>query len=162
MDKKDNNRNPITTSSMNIEKDSLSAEVPEQFQSVFLKAQSYIDRYFNNRNSNAKEGMIEISGERYLLLRADTLALDFFDSVHPEISHLDAENAEKSKGRRGFLRLHNRLLCVLCLSQRTLRPIFMFLAGYSRSLSGGRTPVASFATIKCPDASSVMTPMDHS
>lgn len=87
MGKKDNSSNTIASSYITtepdyIEKDLLSAEIPDQLHSIFSKAQIYINRYFNNRKENAKEGMISISGERYLLLRADTLALDFFDSVH--------------------------------------------------------------------------------
>lgn len=87
MGKKDNSSNTIASSYITtepdyIEKDLLSAEIPEQLHSIFSKAQIYINRYFNNRKENAKEGMISISGERYLLLRADTLALEFFDSVH--------------------------------------------------------------------------------
>jgi len=75
-----------TQTSTNIEQEtmkmsSLSAKVAEPFQSMFFKAQVYIDLYFNNRQENAQKGKIEISGERYLMLRADTLALDFFDQT---------------------------------------------------------------------------------
>lgn len=83
MEKKDNGKNSIKSSSIitepdYIKKDLLSAEIPEQFHSIFSKAQIYINRYFNSRKENAKEGMISISGERYLLLRADTLAYGIF------------------------------------------------------------------------------------
>jgi len=87
MEKKNKNHLIDKSTSSNIEPEtaelsSLSAEVPEPFQSIFLKAQVYIDRYFKNRRENAQEGTIEISGERYLLMRADTLALDLFDTVY--------------------------------------------------------------------------------
>lgn len=95
MEKKNRDHLLDETTSSNIEPEtaelsSLSAEVPEPFQSIFLEAQVYIDRYFNNRREHAHEGVIEISGERYLLLRADTLALDFFDTVY----HIYGANEE--------------------------------------------------------------------
>ncbi|RLB03875.1 MAG: hypothetical protein DRG50_09670, partial [Deltaproteobacteria bacterium] len=55
--------------------------VPEQFQQVFIKAQEYVSRYFQNYKDNPKHGTIEISGERYILVRAASMSMEFFDLV---------------------------------------------------------------------------------
>ena len=55
--------------------------VPEPLTSVFLNAQEYVERYFQNRDENPEKGLIEISGERYILVRAASMSKEFFDLV---------------------------------------------------------------------------------
>jgi PAS domain S-box-containing protein len=55
--------------------------VPEPLASVFLNAQEYVERYFQNRDENPERGLIEISGERYILVRAASMSKEFFDLV---------------------------------------------------------------------------------
>ncbi len=55
--------------------------VPEPLTSFFLNAQEYVERYFQNRDENPENGLIEISGERYILVRAASMSKEFFDLV---------------------------------------------------------------------------------
>ena len=55
--------------------------VPEAIKPLFLKAQEYVARYFSDRVENPEVGTISISGERYILLRAASMSVEFFDLV---------------------------------------------------------------------------------
>lgn len=55
--------------------------VPESLEPQFLKAQDYVSRYFKNRKENPEQGQIEISGERYVLVRAASMSKEFLDLV---------------------------------------------------------------------------------
>ena len=56
-------------------------KVPEEFEPIFQKAQEYVSRYFDEKKQDPTKGTIEIFGERYILVRAASMSLDFFDTV---------------------------------------------------------------------------------
>lgn len=53
--------------------------VPNNFCQVFLTAQEYVKNYFKNMNLDPEKGRINISDERYILVRAASLSKEFFD-----------------------------------------------------------------------------------
>jgi PAS domain S-box-containing protein len=55
--------------------------VPEQFEPIFQKAQDYVKRYFSEKKEDASKGKIEIFGQRYILVRAASMSVDFFDTL---------------------------------------------------------------------------------
>src|SRR5438309_11344726 len=55
--------------------------VPEQFREIFARAEDYVRRYFKERVENPEESTISISGERYILVRAASMSVEFFDLV---------------------------------------------------------------------------------
>jgi signal transduction histidine kinase/CheY-like chemotaxis protein/predicted hydrocarbon binding protein len=55
--------------------------VPDQFAPLFLKAQEYVRRYFADRREDPEQSTITISGERYILVRAASMSVEFFDLV---------------------------------------------------------------------------------
>jgi two-component system, cell cycle sensor histidine kinase and response regulator CckA len=55
--------------------------VPEQFQPIFSKAQEYVEQYFSQRVEDPRHSSILISGERYILVRAASMSVEFFDLV---------------------------------------------------------------------------------
>jgi signal transduction histidine kinase len=55
--------------------------VPAAIEPLFLKAQDYVTRYFSRKVENPELGTISISGERYVLLRAASMSVEFFDLV---------------------------------------------------------------------------------
>lgn len=55
--------------------------VPDSLKPIFLKAQDYVERYFQDRQENPRQGQIEISGERYVLVRAASMSREFLDLV---------------------------------------------------------------------------------
>jgi PAS domain S-box-containing protein len=56
-------------------------KVPKQFEPIFKKAQDYVDKYFKKRKDDPSKGTIEIFGERYILVRAASMSIDFFESI---------------------------------------------------------------------------------
>jgi PAS domain S-box-containing protein len=55
--------------------------VPEQFAPIFQKAQDYVARYFADRVEDPAQSSIIISGERYILVRAASMSVEFFEMV---------------------------------------------------------------------------------
>jgi len=55
--------------------------VPAQFAADFEKAEEVVKGYFADRLDAPDRGSIEISGERYVLVRAAALSVEFFDLV---------------------------------------------------------------------------------
>jgi signal transduction histidine kinase len=52
--------------------------VPEAFAPLFEQAEQVVSRYFDERRHMPETGTIEIFGERYLLVRAASLSVEFF------------------------------------------------------------------------------------
>jgi diguanylate cyclase (GGDEF)-like protein/PAS domain S-box-containing protein len=55
--------------------------VPEPFVPIFLRAQDHVAAYFKERIEDPKRSTILISGERYILVRAASMSVEFFDLV---------------------------------------------------------------------------------
>ncbi len=55
--------------------------VPPELTEVFEQAERTVARYFADRRDDPAHGTIEISGERYLLVRAASLSVEFFRLV---------------------------------------------------------------------------------
>jgi diguanylate cyclase (GGDEF)-like protein/PAS domain S-box-containing protein len=56
-------------------------KVPAQFEVPFLRAQEYVARYFADRVEHPDTATIAIAGERYVLLRAASLSVEFVEMV---------------------------------------------------------------------------------
>jgi two-component system cell cycle sensor histidine kinase/response regulator CckA len=56
-------------------------KVPKQFEPIFEKAHEYVHRYFQTNKEDPSEGTIEIFGDRYILIRAASLSVDFFETI---------------------------------------------------------------------------------
>ncbi|MDD5307862.1 MAG: EAL domain-containing protein [Deltaproteobacteria bacterium] len=57
------------------------ARVPETMASVFRHAEETVGEYFKARVDHPEQGMIEIAGQRYILVRAASLSVEFFGLV---------------------------------------------------------------------------------
>lgn len=55
--------------------------VPEKFAPLFELAQSYVTRYFADLKSSPERGTLELSGQRYMLVRAASMSVEFYDMV---------------------------------------------------------------------------------
>ncbi|MBI5427037.1 MAG: PAS domain S-box protein, partial [Nitrospinae bacterium] len=51
------------------------------FEPLFEKAQEYVAKYFQAKNEDPSKGTIDIFGERYILVRAASMSVDFFSVV---------------------------------------------------------------------------------
>ncbi len=70
-----------------------SVRVPPAFEPIFLRAQDYVRRYFADRVESPEHSTISISGERYVLVRAASMSVEFFDLVTSLYRDEGAENA---------------------------------------------------------------------
>ena len=64
--------------------------VPEKFAPLFEQAQEYVSRYFSAIGFEPERGTVEISGERYVLVRAASLSIEF----HRMVKKLYSEDDE--------------------------------------------------------------------
>lgn len=55
--------------------------VPPQFEPVFQKAEESVARFFGQQRQEPSKGTIDIFGERYILVRAASMSVDFFETV---------------------------------------------------------------------------------
>jgi PAS domain S-box-containing protein len=58
-----------------------SVKVPKQFEPVFQKAHEYVSKYFKKKKEDPSKGTIEIFDQRYILIRAASMSVDFFETV---------------------------------------------------------------------------------
>ncbi len=70
-------------------------KVPEQFEPIFQKAQEYVSDYFSLKREDASKGKIEIFDERYILIRAASMSVDFFDTIKEILKDWGQEKASE-------------------------------------------------------------------
>jgi len=69
-------------------------KVPKPFEEPFLRAQEYVARYFADRVEQPATATISIAGERYVLLRAASLSVEFVELVMRLYQDKGAEQAQ--------------------------------------------------------------------
>ncbi len=57
-------------------------KVPAAMEGAFEQAEEIVSKYFRERSDDPSHGAIEIHGERYVLVRAASLSVEFFRVVH--------------------------------------------------------------------------------
>jgi len=60
---------------------------------LFAKAQEYVGKYFSQSVQDPTKGTIEIFGQRYILVRAASMSIDFFEAVTNLYEDSGPENA---------------------------------------------------------------------
>ncbi len=68
-------------------------KVPPQYDAMFDKAEELLDKYFGDRVDDPAQGTIEISGERFILIRAAALSIEFFELIKRFFRHREQEAA---------------------------------------------------------------------
>ena len=58
-----------------------SVKVPKKFEPIFKKTEKIVQDFFEKKDFDVSKGTIEISGERYLFIRASSLSVDFFECI---------------------------------------------------------------------------------
>lgn len=76
-------------------------KVPKQYEPLFQKAQDYVSKFFSSRKEDPSKGTIDIFGERYILVRAASMSIDFFETV---------KNLYKSEGEEEANNVARQLL----------------------------------------------------
>ena len=55
--------------------------VPEDLKKIFRRSQELVEKYFRRKKENPSRGTIEIEGQRYVLIRAASLSVEFFEVI---------------------------------------------------------------------------------
>ncbi len=55
--------------------------VPDALVPIFEKAQEYVAKFFSERKDIPEQGTIEIFGQRYILIRASSMSVEFFEMI---------------------------------------------------------------------------------
>ena len=79
--------------------------VPEPFTAIFLNAQRYVYRYFATKIEDPEHSTISISGERYILVRAASMSVEFFELVRSLYQDKGEEEARRMPSGRRTQRL---------------------------------------------------------
>jgi hypothetical protein len=58
-----------------------SVRVPPQFEPPFARAESFVERLFQDFRRSPEEGTLHIGSDRYVLVRAESLYASFFDAL---------------------------------------------------------------------------------
>ncbi|MBN1551938.1 response regulator [bacterium] len=56
-------------------------DVPSNFENMFRAAEKFVEAYFAKRKYSPGYGIIEIDGERYILVRAKSMSVELFETV---------------------------------------------------------------------------------
>lgn len=97
-----------------------SVKVPPHFEGLFEQAETDVGNYFKKLNLKPENGTIDINGERYLLVRAESMSvmfLEFIRNMYPSIDDQAAITAvskmlydmAKSFGRSDAKHFHNKI-----------------------------------------------------
>ena len=71
--------------------------VPESMRSMFDQAQQTVARYFSDFTTDPTRATIKIGGQRYVLMRASSLSVDFLKAIRN--LYADQGEAERSERR---------------------------------------------------------------
>jgi diguanylate cyclase (GGDEF)-like protein/PAS domain S-box-containing protein len=116
--------------------------VPEQFTSIFLRAQQHVANYFADRVENPRQSTILISGERYILVRAASMSVEFFElvmSLYRERGEVEARNVASNLlfdiahaiGRADAQTFHARMQVVDPVDKLSAGPIHFSYSGWA-------------------------------
>lgn len=117
-------------------------KVPAEFEPVFQKAQEYVSRYFREIKREPSQGTIEISGERYILVRAASMSVDFFDTVlnlYRDRGKGEAINVARQMlfdiahaiGRQDARNFHSKMELKDPIAKLSAGPVFFAYAGWA-------------------------------
>lgn len=68
--------------------------VPPEMRALFDRAENAVAAFFRDRVADPERGTIEIRGERYILVRAASLSLEFFDLVRSQYGEERRDEAD--------------------------------------------------------------------
>ena len=83
-----------------------SVQVPPEMEQLFAQAEAVVSQFFAEISNDPSKGTIEINGERYLMVRAASLSVEFFDLVTNLFGPgREAEALRKSGGQLRYTRI---------------------------------------------------------
>jgi PAS domain S-box-containing protein len=116
--------------------------VPEAFAPAFRLAQEYVSRYFAEREARPEQGTITIAGERYILVRAASMSVEFFDLVRslyadkgPEEARTVASNllydTAHAIGKADARAFHAKMVVTSPIERLSAGPVHFAFSGWA-------------------------------
>ncbi len=68
-----------------------SADIPPDMQEMFERAEKYVSEHFSTMKVNPAHGSLTIGGERYILIRAESMSVEFLRFIEGLYPHLSEE-----------------------------------------------------------------------
>src|SRR5271154_173173 len=117
-------------------------QVPPELGPVFERAEAIVSRYFAHRKDDPEHGTIEIFGERYILVRAASLSVDFYalvERIYGEGRLAEADEFSQSIlfdlahaiGKSDARNFHTKMGLVDPLAKLSAGPIHFAHAGWA-------------------------------
>ena len=116
--------------------------VPDGIAPIFARAEEAVSGYFRRRLDDPERGTIEVDGERYLLLRAASLSVEFFTLVRDLFGPGNRERADDfsrnllfdlahALGRSDARRFHERMNLVDPVERMAAGPVHFSHTGWA-------------------------------
>lgn len=83
-----------------------SVKVPTSLEPLFESAENYVDQYFKSFKQNTEKGTIDIAGERYILIRASSMSVNFVEFIKNMYPSLNEEEALEATSKVLFDMAH--------------------------------------------------------
>jgi diguanylate cyclase (GGDEF)-like protein/PAS domain S-box-containing protein len=117
-------------------------KVPKQFEQIFQKAEEYVSKYFKERKDTPSKGTIEIFGERYILVRAASMSVDFFEIIkdlYKDRGEEEAHNVARqflfdiahAIGKQDAKNFHNKMKLKNPVEKLSAGPIHFSYSGWA-------------------------------
>jgi signal transduction histidine kinase len=117
-------------------------DVPAPLAPLFRRAEEYVRRYFADRVENPETASVLISGERYILVRAASMSVEFFDlvtSLYKDRGPGEAANVAKNLlfdiahaiGRADARAFQSRMLVTDPIERLSAGPIHFSFSGWA-------------------------------
>lgn len=111
-----------------------SAKVPEPMVETFLKAQSCVEEFFTDESKDRTQGTIHISGQRYIMLGADSLPearVYMMKMLGENTANMIIYNFGKSCGAREAKLFHKKMGLTNPMEKLSVGPIQFSFRGFA-------------------------------
>lgn len=75
------------------------AKVPPTIEPIFETAEAYVENYFRSFRQDPSKGTIEIAGERYILVRAESMSVQFLSFMKNMYPSLDEDESIEASSK---------------------------------------------------------------
>jgi predicted hydrocarbon binding protein len=83
-----------------------SVRTPKEMEPLFEKAEKYVQDYFSKEKRDPSTGSITIGGQRYILVRAKAMSVDFLEFIENKYPGLDEGEAFEAAAKLLFDMAH--------------------------------------------------------
>jgi predicted hydrocarbon binding protein len=112
-----------------------SAIVPKPFEPIFEKAEAYVTKMFSQIERLPEKGTLRVGGQRYLMLRAESLYLSWYDAMAETFGNEQARyfiyNIARVSGRSDSADFSKRLNVTDGIERLSSGPIHFAHAGWA-------------------------------